>query len=174
MRGKQNGCHSHMSSGELLLHLQYRIWTLVETVTFYIFRDGNIISGKIGSPSASHSGSGHCTVADPELSEALAQPFSAFLATAERFHRSRITQHHNPCSQHQHKSQEAQKEPLEDLRVCWRFLHQFRIRIQNSARRTHCISSSSPPLHSLAPEQGSGCSNQSFAAWWRPRPRVCP
>jgi hypothetical protein len=103
MRGKQNGCHSHMSSGELLLHLQYRIWTLVETVTFYIFRDGNIISGKIGSPSASHSGSGHCTVVDPELSEALAPPFSAFLEIAERFHRSQITQLRRKITSSKHK-----------------------------------------------------------------------
>jgi len=65
---------------------------LVETVAFSISRNSIIIAGKTGSPSASHSGSGHCTGVDLELSEALAPPFSAFLAIAERFHRSQITQ----------------------------------------------------------------------------------
>jgi hypothetical protein len=75
------------------MHSEFQ--TLVEMTTSSASRRYDIIiAGKIGSPSASHNESGHCSGVYLELSEAPAPPFFAFLVSVEQFHRSQITQLH--------------------------------------------------------------------------------
>lgn len=88
----------NLGSWLLLLCLQHCIACRNGSIFLNKETNGNIIAGKIGSPSASRSESGRCIWVYLEPFEALAPPFFAFLVSVERFHHSQITQLHREAN----------------------------------------------------------------------------